>query len=153
MNTNYCLVVSSLSFIVPAIVSYKTSNYDVAALCSMVSTVSSLYHITKNPLLLYVDYPLNQITHAITLYRIVPGGWVSLCPYGIWLSYVIFIYYYGYVTKSLIWNDDLNAATPWHMTLHLSTAFTTSYTVYVTVECLKAEPSKKIERADQNSGF
>ena len=37
--------------------------------------------------------------------------------YSVWLSYAIFIYYYGYLTKTLVWNPDLDAATPWHMTL------------------------------------
>jgi hypothetical protein len=134
MESNYYLALSSLSFIIPAIVSYKTSNYDVSALCAMVSLVSSSYHITKNPHLLYIDYPLNQITHVITFYRIFPGGWMSIPAYSVWLSYIMFVYYYGYLTTSLIWNPDLNAATPWHMTLHVSTALTTSYTIYASVK-------------------
>jgi hypothetical protein len=52
--------------------------------------------------------------------------------YSVWLSYVLFIYYYGYINKTLVWNPDFDSATPWHMTLHASTAFTTSYTVYAT---------------------
>jgi len=132
MEPNPWLVLSSLNFLAPALVSYKTKNYDVATLCCIVSVVSSLYHITKNPYLLYIDYPLNQLTHITTVYRILPGGWASMPAYSLWLSYVLFIYYYGYINKTLIWNPDLDAATPWHMTLHLSTAYTTCYTVYAT---------------------
>jgi len=96
----------------------------------MVTIVSSSYHFTKNPYLLYIDFPLSQFAHIITLYRILPGGWASMPYYSLWLSYVLFIYYYGYINKSMIWNANLEQATPWHMTLHISTAFTTSYTVY-----------------------
>jgi len=140
MNPNYYLVVSSLTFITPAIVSYKTQNYDVSVLCSIVSLVSSLYHISKNPYLLYIDYILNQIAHITILYRILPGRWASIPPYSIWLCYIIFIYYYGYLTKSLIWNPDLDKATPWHMTLHISTSLITSYSIHVThLKCINVK--------------
>lgn len=118
MQSNYYLVLSSLTFLAPAI-------------------VSSYYHFSKNHYILYIDYPLNQITHITTLYRILPGRWASMPAYSVWLSYVIIIYYYGYITKTLIWNPDLDAATPWHMTLHISTAFTTMYTIYTTHSKLK----------------
>jgi hypothetical protein len=137
MNPNLLLALSSLSFLAPAITSYKSGYYDITTLCSIISLVSSLYHITKNPYLLYIDYPLNQITHIITVYRILPGGWASMPYYSLWLSYAIFIYYYGYLTKTLIWNPDLDAATPWHMTLHISTAGTTCYTVWATFNHLR----------------
>jgi hypothetical protein len=137
MQPNYWLVLSSLSFVAPAIVSYKTGTYDVASLCILVSIISSYYHATKNPYLLYLDYPLNQITHLTTVYRILPGGWDSMPAYSLWLSYAIFIYYYGNLTKTLVWNPDLDAATPWHMTLHISTAATTSYTVWATFNHLR----------------
>ena len=137
MKPNILLVLSSLSFLAPSIVSYKTNNYDISTLCALVSIISSYYHFSKNPYLLYIDYPLNQITHIITVYRILPGGWASMPYYSLWLSYAIFIYYYGYLTKTLVWNPYLDAATPWHMTLHLSTAATTSYTVWATFNHLR----------------
>ena len=62
--------------------------------------------------------------------------------YAAWLSYVIFIYYYGYQNKTLVWNPDLQAATPWHMSLHISTAATTSYTVYSTYRFLELQSNK-----------
>lgn len=132
MEPNYLLVLSSLSFIIPGIVSYNTCNYDVSVLFILESIVSSLYHATKNPYILYIDYSLNQITHIISLYRILPGKFTSIPYYTIWLLYVICIYYYGYLTKSLVWNPNLDAATPWHISLHVSTSLITSYTIYNT---------------------
>jgi hypothetical protein len=137
MKSNYCLVLSSLTFAAPAIISYKTGTYDLAILCALITIISSYYHYSKNPYLLYIDYPLNQITHITTVYRILPGRWASMPVYSVWLSYIIYIYYYGYLTKSLVWNPDFDAATPWHMTLHISSAFTTMYTVYATHNKIK----------------
>ena len=138
MKSNYYLILSSLTFLGPAIISYKTGTYDLAILCTLVTIISSYYHYSKNPYLLYIDYPLNQISHITTVYHILPGGWVSIPAYSVWLSYAVYIYYYGYLTKSLIWNPDLDAATPWHMTLHISTALTTMYTVYATHNKIKS---------------
>jgi hypothetical protein len=66
----------------------------------------------------------------VILYRIIPGGMKTMPYYFMWLSYTICIYYYGYMNKTLIWNPDVHAATPWHMSLHMTTALTTSYTLY-----------------------
>ena len=91
--------------------------------------VSAVYHATKHPYLLYLDYSLDQIAHVATLYTITPGGWRTMPAYSLWLSYILFIYYYGYMNKIFVWNPDLGAATPWHMSLHVSTAIVTCYTV------------------------
>lgn len=53
MNPNLWIVLSSLTFIGPAIISYKTYNYDVSTLFVLVSIISSYYHFSKNPYLLY----------------------------------------------------------------------------------------------------
>ena len=132
MLPNPWLALSSLSFLTSATTCYKTSNYFLTALYIAVSLVSSIYHITKNPYLVYIDYSLSQFAHVSTVYYIVNGKWSSMPAYAAWLSYVVFIYYYGYKNKILIWDPDLQAATPWHMSLHISTAATTSYTVYAT---------------------
>jgi hypothetical protein len=130
MTPNYWLVLSSLSFLAPAIVSIQLQYYEIATLSFLISFVSSWYHITKNPLILYIDYPLNQLSHITILYKIIPGGMRSMPYYFIWLLYVITIYYYGYINKKLVWDPDVNAATPWHMSLHVMSALTTSYTLY-----------------------
>ena len=130
MEPNPWLVVSSLAFLAPAFTCYMTNNYYLSVIYGVVTFVSSTYHATKYPYLLYIDYPLSQIAHVLTLYRIIPGGWASMPYYSGWLSYAIFIYYYGYKYKIMVWNPDLEMATPWHMSLHISTALTTCYTVY-----------------------
>ena len=137
MKPNLFLVLSSLSFLAPAITCYNSRYYGLSGIYVLVTTVSSVYHVTKNPSLVYLDYSLSQLAHLLTVHRILKGGWASMPAYSLWLSYAIFIYYYGYLTKTLVWNPDLDAATPWHMTLHVSTAATTSYTVWATFNHLR----------------
>lgn len=136
MEPNYWLVLSSFSFIAPVVTSYITKNYDLSVVYLAVVAISSAYHSTKNSYILYIDYPLNQLSHALTLYKIIPGGWASMPYYSAWLSYTIFVYYYGYLHKTMVWNPDLDSATPWHMSLHISTAITTCYTLYASYRSL-----------------
>lgn len=98
----------------------------------MVTMISGAYHATKHPYLVYLDYSMSQLAHVMTLHTILPGGTASMPYYSAWLCYVIAIYYYGYLNKSMVWDSDLVKATPWHASLHVSTAFTTCYTVYAT---------------------
>ena len=137
MKPNLWLVLSSLSFLAPAITCYRSSYYGLSGIYILVTTISSSYHLTKKPSLVYLDYSLSQLAHLLTVHRILKGGWVSMSAYSVWLSYAVFIYYYGYLTKTLVWNPDLDAATPWHMTLHMSTAGTTCYTVWATFNHLR----------------
>ena len=136
MEPNLWLVLSSFTFLAPALTCYKTSNYFLTSVYILVTVSSSVYHATKNPYLLYLDYPLMQFGHATVLYYIIDGKWASMPYYTLWLLYVIFIYYYGYKNNILVWNPDLEAATPWHMSLHISTAAMSSYTVYSTYRFL-----------------
>jgi len=131
MNPNPYLVLSSLSFLAPSVVAYQTKNLDLAALYMMIWVISSTYHATKDPYLVYVDYLLAQVTHGITVYRILPGGYVTMPYYSCWFMYTFFIYCYGYMNQVLIWDPDLDKATPWHMSLHVSVGLMGSYTFYI----------------------
>jgi hypothetical protein len=130
MNPNFWLVLSSLSILGPAALAIQLKRYTISSIYLLVTITSSAYHYTKNPYILYIDYPLNQLSHAVTVYTILPGGMKTMPYYFIWLIYTVYIYYYGYINKNLIWNPDLDAATPWHVTMHVSTAITTYYTLY-----------------------
>ena len=132
MKPNPYLVLSSFSFLAPAIVTYRVHRPNLTFLYITVWLVSSLYHATKNPSLVYIDYSTAQLTHAATVYYIIPGGYASMPYYFCWLFYALVIYYYGYQNQTLIWDPDLNKATPWHMSLHLSISIVTSYCVYAT---------------------
>ena len=137
MKPNMWLVLSSLSFLAPAITCYKTNNTHLTVVYILVTTVSSTYHATKNQSLIYLDYSLSQLAHAMTVYTIIKGGWSSMPYYFVWLMYVVLIYYCGNLNKTLVWNPNLEEATPWHMSLHISTAATTCYTVYATHQILR----------------
>lgn len=132
MKPNPYLVLSSLTLGAPAITSYLMNDYLMMSLYGSLTIISSIYHATKNPHLVYLDYTTAQITHAFTIHRIIPGGSASLPYYSGWLAYVVFIYYYGYVNKVMVWNPDLDAATPWHMSLHFACSLMACYTLYAT---------------------
>ena len=132
MNPNYWLVLSSCSFIAPAITCYYSKNYLLTYTYCLLTLISSLYHATKNPSLIFIDYSINHIVHILTLWNILKGREYSMPYYCICLSYIFTIYYYGYITKTLVWDYNLDTATPWHMSLHISTSATTSYTVWAT---------------------
>jgi len=132
MKSNPLLVLSSLSFIFPAILYYNLNKYYSTLLYIGVTTISSMYHHTKAPELLYLDIPFAHLSHLVTLCQIIPGRWASMPYYSLWLSYILYIYYYGSINKSMVWNPNLEIATWWHMTVHISTAATTCYTVYAT---------------------
>jgi hypothetical protein len=131
MEPNPLLVLSSFTYILPAIVCYTLAyNY----LCLMYITVvlvSACYHASKHPMILWVDIPLSHINHVATLLNILKGGWLSMPAYFAWLLYALITYYYGYRTSSLIWDPDRKRATPWHAGLHILTSLVSAYTIYV----------------------
>jgi hypothetical protein len=131
MKPNLWLALSSLTFLVPAIVSYNTNNYATSYLYFALIPVSCSYHLTKYPYLQILDYTFAHSAHFMGIYTIIPGGWFSFYYYCLWFSYNFTIYYYGYLTKTMIWNPDLDAATPWHMSFHISSSLMFSHMIYL----------------------
>jgi hypothetical protein len=122
MEPNPYLVFSSTSYIVVAAVTYATGYQYLGLLYYVLTFISMIYHATKWQPLLYLDYPLLHTANVWTLACIYPGGWRTMPYYCVWFAYITTIYYYGYLTKSLIWSSDLDTATRWHMSLHISSA-------------------------------
>jgi len=137
MEPNLYLVASSLSLLFPSLLCYTLDLPLHAGIYGLVACTSSAYHATKYPGLLWIDLPLNQIGHIVTVSYIIKGGWVSMPTYFVWLVYTVVTYYGGYRTSTLIWNPDYARATPWHVVMHLSTSACTLYTVFVTWAKLK----------------
>jgi hypothetical protein len=132
MEPNYWLVLSSLTFLAPAIVSYNTNNYAVSYVYFTLVPVSCLYHSTKYQYLQYLDYTFAHSAHLMGIYTIIPGGWFAFYYYCLWFSYNFTIYYYGYITKTMIWNPDYASATAWHMSFHISSSIMFSHMIYLT---------------------
>jgi hypothetical protein len=130
MEPNLYLTRSSLFFIAPCLVSYLTRDYHITFIYVLVTLVSSVYHATKHPRLLHLDVSTAHLAHLTTVMTILPGGSATMPYYFAWLSYACFIYYYGYKTQTMVFLPDLKAATPWHVSLHVSTSLMTCYTVY-----------------------
>lgn len=134
MQPNPMLFLSSFSYILPCIVCYSVGQPALATLYGAVIVVSSSYHATKNSALLWLDVPLAHIAHLLSLAFIVKGGWWSMPAYFAWLVYALTAYYYGQRTQTLIWDPDVDRATPWHMGLHALTSLCTAYSVFVTAQ-------------------
>ena len=138
MEPNPWLVTSSLSFLLPCALCYVLNLPVLSAIYGLVTCVTSIYHATKHPTLVWADFALSQLSHVMTVSYIVQGGWVSMPAYAVWLTYTLLTYYGGYATSTLIWDLDRTRATPWHILLHVSTSATTLYTVFVTWVSLQA---------------
>lgn len=131
MEPNPILVLSSLAYIIPSVVCYRLGYNYLSLMYSTVVLVSSCYHASKNPMILWMDIPLAHINHLATLLTILKGGWLSMPAYFAWLFYAVISYYYGHRTSTLIWDPDVKRATPWHAALHILTSLTSAYTIYV----------------------
>jgi hypothetical protein len=141
MDPNPYLVASSLLFFAPSFLCYTLNLPFLSAIYGLVACVSSTYHATKYPGLLWIDFPLNHLNHIATVVYILQGGWVSMPAYAVWLTYTVYTYYGGYRTSSMIWDPEHDRATPWHAIMHATTAATTMYTVFVTWVALQAAGS------------
>jgi len=138
MDPNPYLVASSLSFLFPSLLFYTLRLPFLSSIYGLVACTSSIYHATKHPAILWVDYPLNHISHIATVSYIIQGGWISMPAYVVWLIYTVLTYYVGYRMSSMVWDPVHDRATPWHALLHISTVATTMYTVFVTWVVLQA---------------
>lgn len=130
MEPNYWLVVSSFSYCFPCYFYYRLGHSYLTMIYVGVITSSSLYHATKYPSLLWIDIPIAHLAHVSTLLQIWKGGWRSMVPYTFWLLYTLVTYYYGYKTSTLIWNPNIQQATPWHMGMHGLTSLMCCVTMY-----------------------
>ena len=131
MKPNYWLCLSSLSYCFPCVMCFRLGHPYLAGVYGLVVTASTSYHATKYPIILYIDIPLAHLAHGLTLYKIVIGGLKSMIPYSFWLTYTVITYYHGYKTNSLIWNPDVQKATPWHAGMHILTSFFTCLTMWL----------------------
>jgi hypothetical protein len=130
MQPNLFLVVSSLNLLIPALTCYRIKYYYLSYLYSITALTSAAYHATKLPQLLYIDNFNAQVAHLASVYVILPVIDKLIVYYGIWMSYTIFVYYYGYLNNTMIWDPDLDRATPWHMSLHILISIIASHIIY-----------------------
>lgn len=129
MEPNYWLSISSLTYLFPCFVAYSIGYTYLGVLYLVLTVISFIYHSTKIPSLLLIDIPVSHINHILSFLIIIKGGFVSIGLYLTWFLYVIYTYYYGYHTSSLIWHEDPEKSTPWHAGLHILTSLITSITL------------------------
>jgi hypothetical protein len=130
MQPNGFLVISSLNLLIPALTCYRIKYYYLSYLYIITALTSAAYHATKIPHILYIDNINAQVAHLASLYVIFPAIKTLLPYYSIWVSYTLFVYYYGYLNNTMIWDPDLDKATPWHMSLHFLISIISSYILH-----------------------
>jgi hypothetical protein len=62
------------------------------------------------------------------------------------------MFYYGYIKKDLVWNPDVRAATPYHVSLHYVASMACALALLITSSSLTLEHSRiqkcRLEVAD-----
>jgi hypothetical protein len=127
LSPNPYLVATSITFVIPTTLAAYKQVWSQYVACLLIIIVSSLYHSTKNEILFWLDQvvcialTINSIKLALKhkLYAIPATG----------ITYILTMYYGGYVTKTLIWSPDLTVATISHMSMHIVTNILVTYVI------------------------
>lgn len=88
-------------------------------------TTSTVYHFTKNPMILYLDHTACFALTASTIHLSIKNGH-TIIPIICGL-YIFTTYYIGYNYTIFIWNPDKNVSTFYHMSLHFVSNFISNY--------------------------
>lgn len=120
---NRTLMMSSLCFLLPMIVSLHADSIYAAAVSGNLMVTSVLYHMTKDIHYFWID----QI--AIYLY-VVAAVYEALFKQkmfhqvlvGAIMIYATFLYHYGYMNTCYIWDTDCTLSSAHHAGLHVISA-------------------------------
>ena len=122
MESNFGLVLSSLTFIFPTVITAYNGHLLSTTSNMIVLCTSTMYHMTKNQYILQYDLIACNINAIVSLYYCITYRKFLI----LWvLLYCLFVYHYGYHNKSLIWSDNYYEATLWHASMHIVSAFGT----------------------------
>lgn len=114
---NYSLVASSMLFLIPSTIASIKQLWVGYAIGLYMGIVSSLYHATKLHSLYWLDQLACFLYTVWAIYSCKMKGSDAL-----WIIPFIFcsiIYYGGYVTQTMIWDEDLRISTIWHISMHV----------------------------------
>jgi hypothetical protein len=119
---NPWLIASSLLFLLPALEARRQHVAATATTLLSLSIVSALYHLTKNPVLYYLDQLAVLAIVSRSIVDGLKGGGASLqiCVAVNAGSFVL--YYVGLATHGLIWSPNFWVATGSHAFMHIGVA-------------------------------
>lgn len=117
MKPNPYLVLSSTLFVIPTTVAANYRDWNIYAIFLYMTVVSSLYHATKYPPLLYLDYPgcytvvviLGYETYKIQKFK----------EFAFYSSLCAMLFWGGYLTDRLVFSDNEIEQTVTHFMMHL----------------------------------
>jgi Ca2+/Na+ antiporter len=151
MKPNYALATSSLLLLFPAWAAWKSGDTVRVWYHSGVTVVSVTYHLTKHPVIFWVDVVLANSLVPSALPLVIQRDYVMV-TYVCCVAYCMTMFYYGYMKKDLVWHPDPAVATPYHVSLHLAASFGLVMGILITNSSLTLErsrtPMSRLEVAD-----
>ena len=127
-NTSIYLLATSLLFIIPVIMTIYNKQWLLSSACIFIFIGSTLHHSTRTHFSWYIDkFACYYLAGVSILYAIQYHMLYILIPL---ITYILFIYYYGYYTKCLCFHEDTRVNEYWHSTIHIFSALLLTYASY-----------------------
>lgn len=135
MKPNYWLAASSLCLMMPTWAAWKCGDTIRIWYHTGVTVVSVTYHLTKHPLVFWIDFvTANSMVPSIL--PLVSQRDYTMFTYACGVGYCFFMFYYGYIKKDLVWNPDVDRATPYHVSLHYVASMACALALLITNSAL-----------------
>ena len=143
MKPNYWLAASSLCLMMPTWAAWKCGDTIRIWYHTGVTVVSVTYHLTKHPLVFWIDFvTANSMVPSIL--PLVSQRDYTMFTYACGVGYCFFMFYYGYIKKDLVWNPDVDQATPYHVSLHYVASMACALALLITNSSLTLEHSRTL---------
>ena len=146
MKPNYWLATSSLFLMMPTWAAWKCGDTIRIWYHTGVTVVSVTYHLTKHPLVFWIDFvTANSMVPSIL--PLVSQRDYTMFTYACGVGYCFFMFYYGYIKKDLVWNPDVDQATPYHVSLHYVASMACALALLITNSALATNSSLTLEHS------
>lgn len=146
MKPNYWLATSSLFLMMPAWAAWKCGDTIRIWYHTGVTVVSVTYHLTKHPVVFWIDFvTANSMVPSIL--PLVSQRDYTMFTYACGVGYCFFMFYYGYIKKDLVWNPDVDQATPYHVSLHYVASMACALALLITNSALTTNSSLTLEHS------
>ena len=151
MKPNYWLAGSSLFLMMPTWAAWRCGDTIRVWYHTGVTVISVTYHLTKHPAVFWIDF-VSANSMVPSILPLVAMRDYTMFTYACGVGYCFFMFYYGYIKKDLVWNPDVNAATPYHVSLHYVASMACALALLITNSSLILERSSiqtsRLEVAD-----
>jgi hypothetical protein len=128
MQPNPYIVASSILFVIPTTIAASYRHWKIYAVFQYMTIVSSLYHATKYPPLLFLDYPGCYAIVAVLGYeRYKIRQFKQAILYS---SMCALLFWGGYITNRLTYSNNVIEQSISHVIMHLIVIISASHTSY-----------------------